>query len=117
MTYDPSSLILQLPTPPAGGPDTSWARKLIEALQAAWQSMMVRLDSLVVHGAVADRPTADGSRRVWVDPDTSTLSYDAGSTYGWVNISGGGGGGLTNLDGGYADAVYGAVTGIDGGTA
>jgi len=44
-------------------------------------------------------------------------TYTDGTTQTTVDISTGGGGGSGNLDGGFADSVYGGTTGVDGGAA
>jgi hypothetical protein len=101
------------PAPASTGEVFSWAGKLTRALSDFLAGIWRRVDSMIAFGATSDRPTAEGSRRLFYDQTTGVASVDVGS---WVDI-GGGGGGLTNLDGGSASSVYGGVTGVDGGGA
>jgi hypothetical protein len=55
---------------------------------AAYRTVAVRADSLTFHGALADRPAAVGSRRIYRATDTGEVFYDQGD---WVLIVSSGG--------------------------
>lgn len=76
------------PREPSSGNDlVPWARDMTRALQNQTRTVAERVNVVLQHGTAANRPAADGSRRLYYSTDTDKLSYDSGS---WVDVGAGG---------------------------
>jgi hypothetical protein len=92
-------------TPPL---DTTYARKLHDALRT-WAVLIAdRIEEQIEYGTLANRPDATGSGMLYHATDTKDLYLDTGST--WTKLYRG-----YHIDGGRADSVYTADQNVDGG--
>lgn len=72
------------PREPSSADDlVPWARDLTRAIQGMIRPVADRTNTMVQHGLLAARPTADGSRRLYFATDTGLMYYDSGS---WTSL-------------------------------
>jgi len=86
---------LQLPQPPTppmtGSPEWrayfselhQYHVQLQEAIRTMYKEIAVRANEMITHDALADRPDAGATNRIFLDEDTNDLYFDTG-TGSWV---------------------------------